>query len=293
MPSLESKLFNLLLILIRKKRFLEMQFTFGKFDFYNSKEPPREIQRTCHVTRQKINGRNVFTLAPKGPPSQKHILYFHGGAYVQNFVRQHWTFMAMLVTETNCTITAPDYPLAPRFTYHDAYDMIVPIYEKVLFSAGANNTILMGDSSGGGLALGLAHVLKEKQIQGPVKIILLSPWLDITLSNPDIITIDRTDPFLSVRALQKTGLSFAGNSTPEHFMLSPVNGSIEGLGEISVFVGTRDIMVADSRKLKQRAENSGFAINYREYKDMVHVWMFLNFPEARAAKREIVELIRG
>src|SRR5688500_10386609 len=97
-PSIESRLFYHLLRFINKKRFLEMQFVFGRFDFYNCKVPPTEIHKTCHVDKYQVCDRNVFTLSPKDrqlSSHNSHILYLHGGAYVQNFVKQHWRFMAM------------------------------------------------------------------------------------------------------------------------------------------------------------------------------------------------------
>ena len=39
------------------------------------------------------------------------------------------------------------------------------------------------------------------------------------------------------------------------------------------------------------ALEKNISINYREYKDMVHVWMFLNFRESKEARKEIVALI--
>src|SRR5690606_14370180 len=109
-------------------------------------------------------------------------------------VKQHWEFLSMLVHQTHCTITAPAYPLAPQFTCVDAYNMLTPLYKEITSNAGAVNTILMGDSAGGGLALALAQKIKADNIPTPGKIILLSPWLDITLNNPEIKKIDSTDP---------------------------------------------------------------------------------------------------
>jgi hypothetical protein len=40
-------------------------------------------------------------------------------------------------------------------------------------------------------------------------------------------------------------------------------------------------------------EVKGIPINYNEYKDMIHVWMLLHFPESRKARGEIVELIES
>jgi len=284
-------LFNLLLILINKKNFLEMQFAFGKFDFYSSKEPPEETREFCHVEKRQVSGRNVFTLSSRVQKSSRHILYLHGGAYVQTFVKQHWKFLAMLVKETHCTITAPDYPLAPEFTFLDAYSMVVPLYKEIIVHAGAENTILMGDSSGGGFALGLAQKMKANENVVPYKIILLSPWLDVTLDNPEIPKSDQTDPFLSAKALRKAGLVFAGSSDPHNPMLSPINGSLEGLRGISLFIGSCDLLAVDARRLRNRALEQNVPINYREYEEMGHVWMLLNFRESKQAKREISDLI--
>mgnify|MGYP003576135636 CR=1 FL=1 len=293
MASRGSRLFYLFLKFIKKKKFLEMQFAFGKFDFYNCKEPPKEIDKVCHVEKRQVNGRNVFTLTSKAKKSEIQILYLHGGAYVQNFVKQHWKFLSNLVEHTHCTITAPDYPLAPKHTYLDAFEMVIPLYKEIISRGDSSHTILMGDSAGGGFALALAQRIKTDQIAQPGKIILLSPWLDITLKNPEIIKIDPIDPFLSVAGLRKAGASFAGNCDPEHFMLSPIYGPLDQLGRISIFIGSNDILVADTRKLNMLAREKNISINYREYRDMVHVWMFLNFRESKEARKEIIALVVG
>lgn len=291
MASIQSKLYYFLLRLINKKKLLQLQFAFGRFDFYNSKEPPSETYYLCNVARRTFQGRNVFTLTPKNAPSGKHILYIHGGGYVQNFVRQHWKFLTMIVKHTHCTITAPDYPLAPQHTYIDGFSMMTPLYRNIIESSGVANTILMGDSAGGGFALALAQKANEEGSPQPGKIILLSPWLDITLENPEIADIDPIDPFLGIAGLKKAGAAYAGNSDPRNFMLSPINGPLQGLAPISVFIGSKDILAADTRKLCLLAKEMGIIINYREYADMVHVWMFLNFRESKKAQREIIALI--
>ncbi|HEX8039754.1 MAG TPA: alpha/beta hydrolase, partial [Chryseosolibacter sp.] len=194
MASLESKAFNVFLKIIRKKSFLKKQFDWGKFDFFTCPQPPKEILRSCSVEKHVIHNRNVFTLHPVTTPSKKHILYLHGGAYVQNFVRQHWIFLQALLEDLHCDITAPDYPLAPAHTYRDAFNMIVPLYKKLIQTVSPSDLILMGDSAGGGFALALAQYLREKDLPQPSKIFLLSPWLDVTMTNPAIKDIDPLDP---------------------------------------------------------------------------------------------------
>lgn len=291
MPSIESKLFYQLLRFINKKKFLEMQFAFRRFDFYSCKEPPKEIYKSCNVEKSHASGRNVFTLSPKNGVSSTHILYLHGGAYVQNFMKQHWRFLAMLVKETNCTVTAPDYPLAPEYSYKDAFEMLMPLYGEIVNRVTPDALMLMGDSAGGGLALALAQTIKREQWRQPDQLILLSPWLDITLNNPAIEEVDRLDPFLSVKGLRQAGLAYARDADPNCFLLSPINGTLEQVGKISIFIGSHDLLVADARKLKSMADKRNVPVNYREYPGMVHVWMFLSFPEARLAQKEICDVI--
>ena len=130
MASLESKLVDILLRLIGKKNFLKKQFALGKLDLFAYSEPPKKIADSCHLEKWQLQGRNVFTLSPKEKKAKKHILYLHGGAYVQNFAKPHWNFLANLLTRTQFAITAPDYHLAPTNTYKQSFAMVEEIYKK-------------------------------------------------------------------------------------------------------------------------------------------------------------------
>lgn len=248
---------------------------------------------SCKVETYRVQDHNVFTLSPKDRDnnSQKHMLYLHGGAYVQSFSRPHWGFLSFLVNAGNCTITAPDYPLAPAHTYEKTYAMVSELYQELLKKINPDRLILMGDSAGGGLALGLAQLMKNEHIPQPSQIILLSPWLDLSLTNPGIRDIDPSDSFLGVEGLQLAGKAYAGGTHAGHYLLSPINGPLEGLARINLFMGSREIFVADARKLKSMADAKGVALNYYEYPGMFHTWMLLNLPESRKAKKQILGLI--
>ncbi|CAL1517247.1 alpha/beta hydrolase [Chitinophaga sp. MM2321] len=290
MASPQSRLFNIFLRLINKKA-LPVKLAASRFNFYNRPEPPLKISKICDIHQSKIDGFNVFTLKPKHKNSGKHILYLHGGAYTQNFQLFHWEFLSELVAQTHCTITAPDYPLAPAYTYKESFAMVTPLYKQLTETVSPADLVLMGDSAGGGFALALAQQMKLEQVSQPDQIILLSPWLDITLSNPAIEETEPIDPFLGKKKLQQAGLLYAGGTALDNPLLSPINGTLEGLGKISVFVGSKEILVADARKLKSMAQAKGVALNYYEYEDMIHAWMLLNFPESKKARQQITAII--
>ncbi len=293
MVSLESRLFNFLLKLVNKKTLLEKQFKYNKFHLFSSSEPTKNVKEACNVEKYTLHDHNVFKISPKTTDKgdRKHILYLHGGAYVQSFARPHWGFLSLLVNETDCTITAPDYPLAPAHTYASTFAMVSELYKTLIKSLKPDKFILMGDSAGGGLALALAQLMKNENMPQPLQIILLSPWLDLSLTNPQIKDIDPSDSFLGVGGLQLAGKAYAGNTDPAHYLLSPINGPLEGLAKVSIFMGSREILAADARKLKSMADAKGIALDYYEYPGMFHTWMLLNLPESRKAKKQIVKLI--
>lgn len=293
MASIQGKLLNFLLRTISKKNFLRERVASGKSGFFDRPKPPAKVFRSCLVHSSIVNNRNVFTLSPRAEKdSGIHLLYFHGGAYVQNFTLFHWEFLTELVKETGCTIIAPDYPLAPGHTYKEAFSMGEILYKQLSSVKDPREFILIGDSSGGGFALALAQKMRNEQMVLPGRIILLSPWLDITLTNPDITTTGGGHPFLGIAGLRKVGALYAGDTDPADYLLSPVNGSLEGLGKIALFIGTNDFLLADARKLRSLAGSIDIDIDYYEYEGMFHAWMFLNFPEANKAKRQIINLIQ-
>ncbi|MFA9398083.1 MAG: alpha/beta hydrolase fold domain-containing protein [Clostridiaceae bacterium] len=291
MPSIQSKFLNIILKHSNIKSSFDRAFDSGKFGKGNICEPPEKLYSCLNIEKMQSEGRNVFILKPKNKPTKTHILYLHGGGYIYNFNKIHWRFLNTLVQTLNCTIIAPDYPLAPNYTYKDSFEMLIPIYKKLIDEVGEKNLILMGDSSGGGFALALAQKMKKENNNTANQIILLSPWLDISLKNKDISSIDSKDPILSISGLKRAGKAYSGSSSPDNYLLSPINGEIEGLGKISIFIGTNDILEADARKFKTIAQERNISINYFEYKDMFHVWPFFNLPESKKALGQIINLI--
>ncbi len=292
MVSIKSKLFSLILRLVIKGN-LEKELETGKINRKRDVPmPPAKLQQKFKISTKQINEKNIFTLSPKNNATNKIVLYLHGGAYVHNFAKQHWEFIGTLIENLQCNIVAPDYPLAPDHTYKESFAFIEPLYKELVARNNSNNFILMGDSAGGGFALALAQKMKNENLSQPSKIILLSPWLDISTTNPDIPAIESKDPFLAVKGLQLAGEAYAGTTEVNNYLLSPINGRLEGLGKIFLFMGTHDVLSADAKRFKTLCDSIGVDISYYEYKEMIHCWMLLGFPESKKAIKQIVEIVK-
>lgn len=291
MPSLKSRIIKIILRLQgRKRRGRRVQelIESGKAERVDDK-PLKKLYEKHSVSTRKFCGRAVWTIAPKENASEKYIYYLHGGAYVNGFSKYHWRFISNLVSELRCTVVAPDYPLTPEYQVEDVFAMVFPLYEELLAAAGSTNVVVMGDSAGGGMGLALAMRARDKGIEQPSDIVLLSPWLDVTMTNPGIKEVDKFDPFLDVRGAKYLGEIYAGETDPTGYLVSPIYGSVKNLAQITLFIGTHDILMPDCRKFKSKAKAEGVEIDYHEYESMVHVWMLISSPEAKKAAKAIVD----
>ena len=288
MPSLQSKAIIVLLRLFGWKRTSNRMRQRVESGVRTYTEPSRSLHRKHRIAKRDVNGHLVWTIAPKQNAGRKQIIYLHGGAYVNSFASQHWSFMSKLVDRLGCTVTAPNYPHAPEHHVHDVFEFLLPLYRELAAASGAENVTLMGDSSGGGISLALAQRLREDGLSQPGNVIMLSPWLDATLSNPEIAIVDRIDPFLGVAGLQYAGAAYARNVDPKHYLVSPLYGTLHNLAPITLFIGTRDIFLPDCRQLRNKAIAENVKLNYREYDGMVHDWMLGPLPESKQVLREIV-----
>lgn len=291
MPSIQSKAINVLLRLMRMKRTVNRMQQRVESGDRTYTEPSKRLHRKYLIAKRTINSHLVWTISPKQNASEKHVIYLHGGAYVNSFAPQHWDFMSKLVDMLHCTVTAPNYPHAPEHHVNDVFALMLPLYNELAANAGSANITIMGDSSGGGISLALAQRLREDGHAQPGHVVLLSPWLDATLSNPEIAEFDKIDPFLGVEGLKYGGAVYARDVDPKSYLVSPVYGSLKDLAPVTLFIGTRDILYPDCRKLRDKAATEGVRLDYREYDQMVHNWMLGPMPEAKHAIAAIVETI--
>ena len=76
-------------------------------------------------------------------------------------------------------------------------------------------------------------------------------------------------------------------------MVSPLGADLTGLGPLTVFSGTRDILNPDARLLAEKATAAGVEVEYHEQPGLVHVYPLTPTREGRAARDVIVERLRA
>lgn len=70
--------------------------------------------------------------------------------------------------------------------------------------------------------------------------------------------------------------------------MSPLNGGMPGLPPAQVFAGTRDILLADARRFRDRATAAGVPVELHEAPGQVHVYPLWPVTEGRTARKRIL-----
>ena len=248
---------------------------------------PIDVFRFYNFSQKKFMGRDVFIIKPiehediyepePKTEAEKVILYIHGGSYVGELEKYHWHFFKDIINDTNATIIIPDYPLAPENTYLEAFKFMEPLYKEIIENIENKEFILMGDSAGGGMALALYQRNGKLNHKLPDKTVLISPWLDVRMDNPDIDKIQ--DPVLKKTLLKLSGKRYAGKNGLKSYLVNPVLGPTDRLENIFILSGTKDMLNPDAKKFA--LANKG-KIKFIEYKDAIH-----NFPLMKHKKKNI------
>ncbi|MFC3964769.1 alpha/beta hydrolase fold domain-containing protein [Nocardia jiangsuensis] len=234
--------------------------------------PPARLRE--RLSTREIDGFPVHTVEPETVKGSGGTVYLHGGGYVGAIATQHWDLVADIATATGRPVHVPRYGLAPQHTARDAHALLATLLAEL-----DGPTYLAGDSAGAGLALAAALHAE------PIGLTLIAPWLDIALTNPEIPALERRDPWLSAAGLKLCGEVWRGDLAPDDPLVSPLFGDLTQLPPIDLYIGGRDIALADCRLLRDRAP----AVTMHEEPGAIHDYPLLPFaPESRAARRTLL-----
>ncbi len=297
MISLRARFIFWVLRKMKLKELSEKPDSMEKFLARNRKNGPALpggwLRRHCEITEHQIQEHLLFEVIPKRKNSKLHIFYLHGGGYAIDIAFVHWLFLKKLVKQTGASLSVPIYPLAPENKWDVSYSMVMAAYELAVAKYGAKNIVIMGDSAGGGYSLGLSQMLRDQGKPLPNKIVLLSPYIDLTAADPIQLELEKTDVLVTVKGIRDGGLLWAKErQDPASFPVSPLFHPVNDLPSMQVFAGTAETLYSDAIRLKQKGDEAGANISFHPYEDMQHVWMLLPIPEGRRAVKQIVNFIR-
>lgn len=254
--------------------------------------PPLRARRRLAVSRRRLRGRVIWTLAPKAPsPDAPLVLYLHGGAYVCGIAPPHWDFLIRLASD-GAEVEVPLYGLAPGCGVDAAFRLLDAVWAELGRRHPGRPVTLMGDSAGGGLALAFALHLRDSHRPLPRALVLMAPWVDIACTDPEVDERRQDDPMLARAGALLGGEAWADGDDPRDPRLSPINADLTGLPPTDIYQGTRDMLRPQVEALARRLRAAGVPVDLTLCPGAIHVYPIFDTPESQAARDRISARLR-
>lgn len=251
---------------------------------------PEMLPFKTSVESIDLEGVQTFLLNRRDR-NDRAVIYLHGGNFLRRPTMYQWKFADTIARRTRAEVFLPMYPLAPVHNHADAHVAIEAVYRKVVEEYGARNITLMGDGAGAGLAISFAQRLKGLGLEQPSHLILVSPWVDITLGNPKVDEFEASDPLLASYGLRKVGVLWSHGTKDTDPLVSPINGDVHELRNVLVFAGTRELFYPDAKLMYDRIAATGIHAEFHEGRGLNHNFPLYPTPEATRAMDIIVSAV--
>lgn len=263
-----------------------------------SSAPSARIKEKMNVVENDLDGHPWYKACSKKNKSDQKMLYIHGGAFCLEACDVEWEGCARIADETGVEIWAPQYPLIPKGDWQTALYMGEKLYQMMLEETTADHIVFMGDSAGGSVILSLAMYIKELGLPQPKEIILISPGasfgqLQTEEDKKYLELLEKKDLILGSKCMPTISDKWRNGLPENDYRATPIYGDLEGLGHITLFTGTADILNLDARQLKRKAEEHHIDINYIEKEDAIHGWFLMKPDDGTEEYTMIKNLING
>jgi acetyl esterase/lipase len=223
------------------------------------------------------------------------ILFIHGGAFFAGSPATHRALGSELALRAKLTVYMIDYRLAPEHAYPAALNDALTAYSALLARGYMGDQIILaGDSCGAAHVLALSQALRSNGEEMPAAQILLSPFIDMTLSSNSIRANRKSDPMLNAAILRRGADAYRGGLSASDIRVSPLFADLKGLPQTLIQVGSEEILLDDARALLHLGHKAGLQIDYQEFAGMWHDFQLFSpvLKTANAAVNDIKNFIQ-
>jgi acetyl esterase/lipase len=226
--------------------------------------------------------------------SDRVVFFLHGGGYVSGGPRLYRHVAWRIAEAARAAVIGVDYRLAPEHPFPAAIDDAFAAWRALLAEGfDPRRCAILGDSSGGGLALSLVLRLRDEGHPLPAAVVALSPWTDLAITGRSA-RAGASDPMLNANELGPLAAKYLAGADPRHPYASPLHGDLHGLPPTLIQVGGDEILRDDATRMADKLERAGCAVALEIWPRMPHVWHAFApiLPEARRAIVRIGEFVR-
>ena len=255
-------------------------------DGYESVLTQLPIPHGTSVTATSYAGVEGYWVCAPSASDDRIGVMLHGGGYIIGSAKGYRAYAGEVSRATGARVFVPEYRLAPEHPYPAAIEDARGVISAAIDEVGAQSCFAIGDSAGGGLVLSSLSVLHRADSPLPACVVLVSPLVDLTVTNPSYEERAHLDPIVSYQGISRAAEYYLDGRGPDEAPAAfPMLSDLGWLPPCLLLVGSAEVLLDDSRNLAAKLEREGASLDFHEYDEMVHVWtLFSSFlPEGREA----------
>lgn len=240
-----------------------------------------------------FGGIKCDLLVPELHSSKRILFYIHGGCFTGGSRVSYRNFCSTLAIKTYSRAVLPEYRLAPSHPFPAALDDVLASFramfteEQVSLSIESRKSlqlsdeenlpevVVAADGAGASIACAMIFSLKERYKKSIERLILFSPWLDIS-DETSIKSIKKiSDEVISGEVISKSADAYSYSSNLSNPLVSPLYAKEEMFKvfpETYIQVGEKEILKDDSLRFSKKLESFGVKCTVDVWKNMIHLF---------------------
>ena len=214
------------------------------------------------VTYREVDAGGVLGIwcEPVGANTDYVLLHGHAGGSVLSSAFVDRKLAGHIAKAAGAPVLVLDFRRAPEHKYPAQVDDAEAAFNWLL-SKGyePGNSITIGHSIGGFIAVALALRLGDKKLPLPGAIVSISPWCDLEIANETITTNAGTDKILSKGLLEFFRDAWIGGTGIEvtDIRINLNRADLSGLPPTLVSWGTYEVLAGEDEEFAARVKDAG------------------------------------
>lgn len=224
-------------------------------------------------TRAGLRRARVYW--PHAPGPLPTLVYVHGGGYVVGGIEETEAETRRFAAGVPANVVSVSYRLAPEHPWpagvDDVEDMVLAVAGGAVEGLRSGLLALAGVSAGAGLAAAAARRLAERGASPIGLLVLLSPWLDMTLTSPASRIFGRGYQLEREPLMEFCNHYVPGGMSFDHPELSPaLHPTRAQFPRTILFAAQCDPLADDAALFARRLAEAGVPHDCRHVPGMLH-----------------------
>ncbi|WP_262373051.1 alpha/beta hydrolase [Treponema phagedenis] len=240
---------------------------------------------------------HCLTIQRNAQPSKRALLFLYGGGMLISPDKNDVNSALKMSVLADCDVWFPYYPLCIDHGIDVLHEMILQCYREMTTVYQPEQISVLGFSSGGALAIGLAlhNNALGKIIAMPRQIIAVSPG-SVPATEEEkkrMNELNSVDMLVDVKFIEHVEYFMRHGKTMPEYMISGHRGDFAGLSPLHFYYGACEILSALAPSFEKVCQENNVSYTMHIAPGMCHCYAAIGyFPEGKAAFNEIAERLK-